>query len=170
MDEKNFENMTEECGFLKKDDETVIVEKSDFHRGAMAFRRSVYGSIYGGDLSSRDASPLGRVMICFFLALFFLVPSIVWLIRMEDFDQLHTLLAVLLGLPGLMFFIIALLRLRNNRREKFENRSFETLEEYFKDEIDKEVLCRNKICPTCSENHDLDYPKCPKCQHIYVWK
>ncbi len=35
-------------------------------------------------------------------------------------------------------------------------------EDVIADEIDK------RICPTCSKEHDCDYPVCPYCKHVYI--
>jgi hypothetical protein len=56
--------------------------------------------------------------------------------------------------------------LKKAKEYQLQKNTLEELESFDNNESENQILQR--LCPECGEKHDVDYPKCPYCNHSYI--
>lgn len=162
MDKKNLE-LERGCDHADRRewdaiDDMVEFQNNQFNPGALISKGKY--PFFG------NSSPIGKVLLCFFFAIIWGVPAIAMLVNVEYLNTISIVVMATLGALGTIFVVMGFINIAKIRRAK----SYERYDDCENISCESEILSREKICPKCDNNHDLDYPKCPKCEHIYMQK
>ena len=77
----------------------------------------------------------------------------------------NKLIALIIMLVIALFFLFMGFVYVRKARRYFREKS--RLEEETIDETIEDIIAQ-RTCPNCGANHDMDYPKCPKCKYNYL--